>query len=83
MVSKTIGCLCEINILAYGLGKLYIFAIFNSKRQNRPNLIFKYFFYFIKGYRKHLIRGEVHDPTAYSFSGVAGHAGFFSIAENL
>lgn len=39
--------------------------------------------YLTKGFRKHLIRGEVHDPTAYSFSGVAGHAGFFSIAENL
>lgn len=25
----------------------------------------------------------MHDPTAYLFGGVAGHAGFFSIAEDL
>lgn len=31
-------------------------------------------------FRKKLIRGQVHDPTAYSFGGVAGHAGFFSTA---
>lgn len=25
----------------------------------------------------------MHDPTAYLFGGVAGHAGFFSVAEDL
>ena len=30
-----------------------------------------------------MIRGDVHDPTAYLFKGVAGHAGVFSIAEDL
>ena len=34
-------------------------------------------------FRKQLIRGQVHDPTAYSFKGVAGHAGFFSVASDL
>ena len=33
--------------------------------------------------RGKLIRGEVHDPTAYIFDGVAGHAGLFSIADDL
>ncbi len=33
-----------------------------------------------KAFRKYLIHGEVHDPTAFSFGGVAGHAGFFSTA---
>ncbi len=35
------------------------------------------------GFRKHLIRGQVHDPTAYLFGGIAGHAGVFSIADDL
>ena len=30
-------------------------------------------------FRKKIIRGEVHDPTAYLFGGVAGHAGLFSV----
>lgn len=30
-----------------------------------------------------MVKGNVHDPTAFSFGGVAGHAGFFSIAKNL
>jgi CubicO group peptidase (beta-lactamase class C family) len=30
-----------------------------------------------------LIRGEVHDPTAYVFGGVAGDAGLFSTAADL
>ena len=30
-----------------------------------------------------MIRGQVHDPTAYLFGGVAGHAGFFSIVEDM
>ena len=30
-----------------------------------------------------MIWGEVHDPTAYDFGGVAGHAGVFSIASDL
>lgn len=34
-------------------------------------------------FRKGLIRGQVHDPTAYLFGGVAGHAGLFSIADDL
>jgi len=25
----------------------------------------------------------VHDPTAYAFGGVAGHAGLFSVADDL
>ncbi|MDQ5846234.1 MAG: DUF1343 domain-containing protein, partial [Acidobacteriota bacterium] len=29
------------------------------------------------------LRGEVHDPTAYRMSGVAGHAGLFSTADDL
>ena len=29
------------------------------------------------------IRGEVHDPRAYLLSGIAGHAGLFSTAEDL
>ncbi len=34
-------------------------------------------------FRRTLIRGKVHDPTAYLFGGVAGHAGFFSVAEDM
>ncbi|MDP2755746.1 MAG: DUF1343 domain-containing protein [Nitrospirota bacterium] len=30
-----------------------------------------------------LLRGEVHDPTAYKMGGVAGHAGLFSTANDL
>lgn len=29
------------------------------------------------------MQGEVHDPRAYALSGIAGHAGLFSTAENL
>ncbi len=31
----------------------------------------------------HWMRGEVHDPRAYALSGVAGHAGLFSTAQDL
>jgi CubicO group peptidase (beta-lactamase class C family) len=30
-----------------------------------------------------ILRGEVHDPTAWRMGGVAGHAGLFSSAEDL
>jgi len=30
-----------------------------------------------------MLRGEVHDPTAYKMGGVAGHAGLFSTADDL
>ena len=30
-----------------------------------------------------MLRGEVHDPTAYNMGGVAGHAGLFSTAEDM
>jgi uncharacterized protein YbbC (DUF1343 family)/CubicO group peptidase (beta-lactamase class C family) len=30
-----------------------------------------------------MLKGEVHDPTAYSMGGVAGHAGLFSTASDL
>jgi uncharacterized protein YbbC (DUF1343 family)/CubicO group peptidase (beta-lactamase class C family) len=30
-----------------------------------------------------LLRGQVHDPTAHRMSGVAGHAGLFSTADDL
>ncbi len=30
-----------------------------------------------------ILRGQVHDPTAFRMSGVAGHAGLFSIADDL
>ncbi len=30
-----------------------------------------------------MLRGEVHDPTAYRMGGVAGHAGLFSTAEDV
>ncbi len=30
-----------------------------------------------------ILRGEVHDPTAFRMSGVAGHAGLFSTADDL
>jgi len=33
--------------------------------------------------RGKVIRGEVHDPTAYLFGGVAGDAGLFSTADDL
>ena len=35
------------------------------------------------GFRQKLIRGVVHDPTAYLFEGVAGHAGIFSTVFDL
>jgi len=36
------------------------------------------------GYRGgRMLRGEVHDPTAYNMGGIAGHAGLFSTAEDL
>lgn len=31
----------------------------------------------------HMLRGEVHDPTAFRMNGVAGHAGLFSTADDL
>lgn len=31
----------------------------------------------------HMLRGEVHDPTAHRMNGVAGHAGLFSSADDL
>jgi uncharacterized protein YbbC (DUF1343 family)/CubicO group peptidase (beta-lactamase class C family) len=31
----------------------------------------------------HMLRGEVHDPTAFRMGGVAGHAGLFSTAADL
>lgn len=34
-------------------------------------------------YRRQLLRGDVHDPTAAMFGGVAGHAGLFSDAHDL
>lgn len=30
-----------------------------------------------------MLRGQVHDPTAYRMNGVAGHAGLFSTADDL
>jgi beta-glucosidase-like glycosyl hydrolase/CubicO group peptidase (beta-lactamase class C family) len=36
-----------------------------------------------KIYRKQLIQGYVHDPTAAMFGGIAGHAGLFSNANDL
>ncbi len=35
------------------------------------------------GWRNRLIRGEVHDENASALGGVAGHAGLFSIAEDM
>jgi CubicO group peptidase (beta-lactamase class C family) len=35
------------------------------------------------GFRKQLIHGDVHDPGAAMFGGVAGHAGLFSDAYDL
>lgn len=32
---------------------------------------------------QHLLRGQVHDPTAHRMLGVAGHAGLFSTADDL
>jgi len=32
---------------------------------------------------QHMLRGEVHDPTALRMGGVAGHAGLFSTADDL
>jgi len=32
---------------------------------------------------EHMLRGEVHDPTAFRMGGVAGHAGLFSTADDL
>jgi CubicO group peptidase (beta-lactamase class C family) len=34
-------------------------------------------------HRHQLIQGVVHDPTAYLFNGVAGHAGLFSTLNDL
>ena len=34
-------------------------------------------------YRKHLLRGEVHDENAFAMGGVAGHAGMFATAPDL
>ena len=32
---------------------------------------------------KEILRGQVHDPTAFRMSGLAGHAGLFSTADDL
>ncbi len=32
---------------------------------------------------EHILRGMVHDPTAYRMEGIAGHAGLFSTADDL
>ena len=34
-------------------------------------------------WRERVIHGEVHDQNAYALGGVAGHAGLFSVAEDL
>lgn len=34
-------------------------------------------------WRKQIIPGQVHDPTAFRMGGVAGHAGLFSTADDL
>ncbi|MFP6655897.1 MAG: serine hydrolase domain-containing protein [Myxococcota bacterium] len=34
-------------------------------------------------WRERILRGEVHDPNAYSMGGVAGHAGLFSTAGDV
>ena len=34
-------------------------------------------------FRKHLLRGEVHDENAFAMGGVAGHAGMFATAPDL
>jgi len=34
-------------------------------------------------YKGRMLRGEVHDPTAYNMGGISGHAGLFSTAEDL
>ncbi|MEM8485476.1 MAG: glycoside hydrolase family 3 N-terminal domain-containing protein [Bacteroidota bacterium] len=36
-----------------------------------------------QNFRKRLVQGEVHDETAYSLGGTAGHAGLFSTAKDL
>jgi len=33
--------------------------------------------------KEHMLRGDVHDPTARRMGGVAGHAGLFSTADDL
>ena len=33
--------------------------------------------------KEHMLRGEVHDPTARRMGGVAGHAGLFATADDL
>lgn len=33
--------------------------------------------------KNHMLRGEVHDPTAFRMGGVAGHAGLFSTGDDL
>lgn len=37
----------------------------------------------LNGENGKMLRGEVHDPTAYRMGGVAGHAGLFSTADDL
>ena len=37
----------------------------------------------LRGLRRQLLRGDVHDPGAAMFGGVAGHAGLFSDARDL
>ncbi|WP_371070082.1 serine hydrolase domain-containing protein, partial [Salmonella enterica] len=36
-----------------------------------------------KGFRNQLLQGDVHDPGAAMFGGVAGHAGLFSNAYDI
>jgi len=35
------------------------------------------------GTKRKMLWGEVHDPTAYSMGGIAGHAGLFATADDL
>lgn len=35
------------------------------------------------GTKRKMLWGEVHDPTAYSMGGIAGHAGLFTTADDL
>lgn len=53
----------------------------SSGKLHPPNIQVFFIFYLV--YRKGLIQGVVHDPTAYLFGGVAGHAGIFSTADDL
>lgn len=74
---KTLDLFCKEEIfIPIGMNDSYFNPPDSLKYKIAPTEIDNY-------WRKKLIKGEVHDETAFLLKGIAGHAGLFSTAEDL